>query len=324
MGMMDSAGKTMAGGFMCMWLLFWSSIVMVFNFFCVNNLIMQQRAYSFPTTTGSITHSAVIPGDSDSSPRPDVKFEYFVGKQKLEGSEVRFGGMHSSMDDADEIVARYPVGSETKVYYEANRPTNSALEIGWATMDFFMPLFLMPFNMVMIGGWYVALGNFVRRRIGLPPQSVQVRHDGIRQHYRVFKEDPVLVVFMAVGLTAFAATFVVAFVGMIVPRLPLLVVAWLAVVGMAVWSWLRCKPNFIDVDLSNGKLCTTIDGHERTLDARDVRKIKSSGPGKHTRTAQAKLTIKPRDGEKIVIPCNDRASGEWLKEQLETELRLPA
>lgn len=52
---------------------------------------------------------------------------------------------------ASEFVAAHPPGSAVTVFYDPASPATAVLESGFDGRDIFLPLFLLPFNVVMLG-----------------------------------------------------------------------------------------------------------------------------------------------------------------------------
>jgi Protein of unknown function (DUF3592) len=110
-----------------------------------------QVSQDWQKTRGTVTTSWVLTGSRDGSSNPTMPmsfrggrsrgvssggggptrslvfaYTYTVGGKSYEGEKIHFG----SMSDPDELVKRYPAGSEVAVYYDPNDPTRATLERG--------------------------------------------------------------------------------------------------------------------------------------------------------------------------------------------------
>lgn len=82
----------------------------------------------WPTTTGRITRSRVVPGRRNQA-YYDVHYEYRAYGQTYTGSRVRFGGaLNANSADARETTRRYPVGQNVVVHYYPDKPSLATLE----------------------------------------------------------------------------------------------------------------------------------------------------------------------------------------------------
>lgn len=69
----------------------------------------------------------------------DIFYEFVVGHSKFSGSKVSFGGdlRTDSEQIHQDIIDKYPKGSDVVVYYDPALPTNSVLEKGYSFWIFF-------------------------------------------------------------------------------------------------------------------------------------------------------------------------------------------
>jgi hypothetical protein len=116
---------------------------------------------SWPTTSGEILSANVrIDNDDDgTSYFGDVSFRYVVNDSVYTSDNVSFGQYGSSnRGRAEDIVAKYPVGSQVTVYYDANDPQTAALEpgvtwssyllLGMGALFTCIPLIVLPFMLL--------------------------------------------------------------------------------------------------------------------------------------------------------------------------------
>ena len=150
--------------FLLVWLTGWSAGTLFFDYMFVSGLISQYESSNYQSVPGVIAESrVVVTHDSDGTSRhPEIKYEYHVGREKLKGDKIRFGMEFNGMGSAKRTVNNYAVGSEHKVFYDPDEPTKAALRTGLAPADFFLPIFLTPFNMIMIGlSQWVAIALYI-------------------------------------------------------------------------------------------------------------------------------------------------------------------
>ena len=116
----------------------------------------QLRATQFVATPGKILSSKVESnrGGDSTTYLPKVTYEYKVDDQTLRGEIVRYGEVSSNDSYAHEFVADHPVGAMVDVHYDSSNPSDAVLITGIEGFDLFMLMFLTPFNVIMVGGWY--------------------------------------------------------------------------------------------------------------------------------------------------------------------------
>ena len=89
---------------------------------------------SWPSVQGQVT-SSVVDRSTDSeggtSYSPEVDYEYTVNDQRFSADRIKFGeNSYSSRRQAEDVVARYPVGQTVAVYYDPVEPETAVLEPG--------------------------------------------------------------------------------------------------------------------------------------------------------------------------------------------------
>ena len=91
----------------------------------------------WPSTQGQIVDARVdrsmhtdSDGDTDYSYTPRVEYTYEYGGVNYRNNKVAFGLAqgYNSQAKAQEVISRYPVGSEVPVYYDPSNPEDSVLE----------------------------------------------------------------------------------------------------------------------------------------------------------------------------------------------------
>jgi hypothetical protein len=98
-----------------------------------------RQAKRWPATAGTVVLSSVKPhqkrpnepgynfGDTEVTNEPHVEYEFQVGNRKYRGSRITIGDKTSSFE-LEAILARYPVGTAVRVYYDPTNPNQAVLE----------------------------------------------------------------------------------------------------------------------------------------------------------------------------------------------------
>ena len=115
---------------------------------------------SWPATNGEILSANVREDNDDegTSYYGDVSFRYVVNDSVYTSDTVSFGQYGGTRNHAEEIVARYPVGSQVTVYYDTNEPETAVLEPGVNSGSYLLlgmgalftctPLIFLPFMLL--------------------------------------------------------------------------------------------------------------------------------------------------------------------------------
>ena len=312
-----SASSVGASIFIICWLLFWTAIVMVFNVIFFSSIVDAARSQSFPFVLGSITRSQIVRSGGGDGSHVEVEYEYFVGRDRYENDAVRFGMNMTGLGRLQKVVDRYPEGSEVPVYYDPDDPSHAALEQGLVPSDLFMPIFLTPFNMVMIGGWYLLMGPAIRRFLGWPPSGMRARSSGMSQIFYAYKIDPLLLMLIAAGAAGFACTFVVGFGLFFLPAWLLIPLGYLAMLAITLYVWAQNRPSRIELNLVKGTLTTSDE-----MEVIDTSRIKAIAARESTASKGTGMLVIDVDEHSVDVPCNSLVAAEWLKQQLEEALRL--
>jgi len=101
------------------------------------NRRLARESELWPTTGGKVLAAEVSKRTSRDRKRgttstyytPSVRYSYLVVDQNYESTVIRFGSLESgSYKKAEEVVARYPVGSTISVRYDPTEPSRATLE----------------------------------------------------------------------------------------------------------------------------------------------------------------------------------------------------
>ena len=222
-------------------LLLWSAITGAIDVLIGADMVRQQQATSWPVVQGTVTRSEVEAVHSKGIKYvPKLAYTYFVDGRPYEGSKYRFSSFRSDKPGyAEEVVARYPVGAHVPVYSRPGQPSEAVLQPGVASVDLFLIMFLLPFNLVAF--WLAAL--VVQAWKPEPPLlSTFLREDGSEC---VTLDEPWMLtwVCLALGLSAVACAVLGAAAGAYSAPLPVGLGAWGAIIacGVAAGLWSRAR-----------------------------------------------------------------------------------
>jgi hypothetical protein len=144
-------------------------ILLISTFSIVNAL----SAKDWTMTMGKIIHSEVYisksAGDSNTTYRPNIVFEYSVFGEKFICDRLYYGVKIMSsgnLVNSKKLVEKYPVNKEVAVYYNPDKPKQSVIEPG---LHFGLgSLFVVSIILVIIGVLIYLKSDFV---LGLFEQS---------------------------------------------------------------------------------------------------------------------------------------------------------
>jgi len=123
-----------------------------------------QGTANWPHADGVVTRSEVRELGLAINPKfkPDIAYEYEVNGQSHAGNRARTNdGEFSQRSGAKQVVNRYPVGRQVRVYYDPANSNNSMLEAGAGFQEY--ALVFVAFMMFTIGvAGYVFLFGFTK------------------------------------------------------------------------------------------------------------------------------------------------------------------
>jgi hypothetical protein len=262
-------------GFGILGLLFWSAITLAFDGVWVWMIATQLLTWTYVPAEGTILESRIERGtDSDGDATYDAKivYEYVAGGRPQRGETVRNFSlrMNGGHQQAQQTVRQYPVRKLVTVYHHAGRPGQSVLERGLRGGDFFLPLFMTPFNIIMLGGWYAMVASW---RKGARPAGVRVRDDGLKAVARLHNVTPLTAAVAAVMVSSFVLIFVCGFGMLALPIDWLVTGAWCVVLGsgIAAWSLFRQPATTLEYDHFSGRISIAkSDGQSHAFTTTDV------------------------------------------------------
>jgi len=245
----------------------WAAFVFFFDGMIGAGWLSLYWAQQYPEVPGTMTLSKVI-SKSDSEGTiysPQLEYKYIVNGVSYTGDSyrpVRFDGS-SDRGYAREVVEAHPVGAEVTVYYDPSDPQKAFLNRSFKGLDLMMVLFLLPFNLVMVGGWYIAGRQIVRFIVWREEDHIgayRLWHHGMTQRVRVSSVSPPVVAGATMLGTSFFAIFIVGFSSgfnpgfeVIVPTLVGIVAVSLAI-GIVTWLWAYSGSGDVVLDTASGFL----------------------------------------------------------------------
>ena len=234
------------GLFLFLFALIWSGLVLSFDGVMVHGVYKQLEFVHYPSVTGAITHSEVTShhgSKGGTSYTASVEYSFTVGDQQYIGNKIRFGMSSSSFASASAIVGAHPVGSTTPVFYNPANPQESLLSPGVNGSDFMLPIFLTPFNMVMLGLW-LWIGGWLREHWFKPVAGgVKIIADGMVIRIRLPQFPALGWGLAATGGLGFISIFIVGFGTNMEPSIPLAILVFFTVygAGLGIYLWQRRK-----------------------------------------------------------------------------------
>lgn len=183
--------------------LFWMAFILLADSFGFGPLARQVASTHYLPAPALVLSSEVKEDDSGSSTSywPVIRYRYTVQGRTFEGERYRYLKM-SSRTLARRVVAAYPPGKSTQVYYDPENVGEALLAPGVEPNDFFFALFLIPFHVVGLGLIWGGLPTSLSEA-GFPVTR-RLTVYSIKTHYL----HPLIAGFAALGCFSFALIFV--------------------------------------------------------------------------------------------------------------------
>lgn len=216
--------------------LIWSGITLTFDAFILGSLRGQVRASHFTRTDGTILESSVTTSRGSKGGTThgvSVSYSYAVDGKRYTGTRYRWSDWSLSGDYAYDVVKTIPAGASAAVYYDPADPSVAVLDNSVGGFDLFMPMFMMPFNAVMLGLWFAGIGALLR--IGREPVAGGLKLIETPNETRVRPgyANPVYAMLIAAGISGFVLIFVIGFTTDMTPPMLAMQLAWGAVAFFA-------------------------------------------------------------------------------------------
>ena len=233
---------------------------------------------------------------------PAIEYSYSVAGKQYRGRRYRFGGVSGGQRNARQIIGAFPVGKNVDVFYSPGDPAMAVLKTGLEGTDLFMAMFLLPFNMVMLGIWYAIAQGFGRNRPSLAG-GCKVTDDGYTTRVRLSYVTPVKCGLVAIGFWSFFGIFAVGISQGLNPALKTMYFAWgfvlaIGVLAALVWT----------IKLARGDRDLVIDEMSQTVHLPQMfgRPEPLSIPGKQVRD-RCRASVETRlEGEAPTTPIRQR------------------
>jgi hypothetical protein len=244
--MSNSTGcsKTATVMFVLVCVLGWSAITLVFDVIWASGVYQQLSALGYPTTEGIVTDSKVVSSRGShgrTTTAPKITYSYQVAGTKYVSDRYRYRQFSSTDGNAARIAAQHPVGRRVTVHYSSTDPGDAVLLTGIEGSDLFLPIFMTPFNAVMLAFW---VGSAMAiRNWGRPPVAggVQFWDDGYQLRVRLPRYAAWVAGLLWLAVPSFALTFIVGFSSGFHPSLELMEVVWSLLLIVALTAYLRVK-----------------------------------------------------------------------------------
>jgi len=195
-----------------------SALILAADVWVLGKTVPQLRTSRYRVTEGIMQASRTVGHPSAVGPRKGrlrnhhifVQYTYSVGGKAYVGTELRHNFVYSGdRGDDDQMMMRYPEGSQVQVFYDSRDPSKAVLEVGLIGKDILLIAFMTPFNALMLGVWCAAVK---RLRAGTDPNRVSgfpidIENGKIR--VRLSRGTPVQWALGISGSVAFLATIAV-------------------------------------------------------------------------------------------------------------------
>ncbi|TVQ53069.1 MAG: DUF3592 domain-containing protein [Phycisphaerales bacterium] len=277
--------KMKAGLFLLLFGGIWTFVTMAFNIIMLTSAIDIFRAQQFAETTGTIIAAEVDRrrGSDSTSYAPALEYSYDIAGQTYTGT--RYGVRDVSTSNrgyAARIVQDHQPGTEVVVYYDPNQPENAVLNREFSGPMMILPIFMTPFNAVMLGCWWIALSSIwikTRRPIA---GGYRVRYFPPLLNVRLSAISPVYGFLAGAGFTGFLLIFAILIPTQGDPSLAMVLWSMIGVVCGGVcgvfiaWIYNRSPKRWLTLDESTGEIILPTlkgRGHEKTVDRDSIEAI---------------------------------------------------
>ena len=240
----NAASAEASMGCLVFFALFWSGLVLTFDGVIGLAAIRQIQAMSFATAPGHVTQSSLESHRGSKGRQtysPKITYAYQVSGKDYQNDRYRYGQFSSNDGNARRIVDAFPVGRAVDVLYSPGDPANSVLVAGLEGGDLFIAMFLTPFNIVMLGMWWMIGGSVLRRLVPVPAGGAKIVDDGFTTRIRMSSTSPLAVAAGVVGGMSFIAVFPIAFTAGFSPPMRVMCVVWPVILIVAFIAYLRTR-----------------------------------------------------------------------------------
>jgi len=221
--------------------LLFSSLVLVFDYSTVREIAGEWRSQSFAQTTGHVLSSKLTTHyGKHISYSADFVYDYTVDGQRFTGTKVDYGrALNSTHAWAQSLLTRYPAGSTTPVYFDRANPSDAVLEPGLRGPGLFTTVFLVPFNVMMIGLWAGLANLLTNSNASRVAGGVQVLEESLVTRARLPRFTPFAAGMLAMAATSFLAIFIVGFGTKMNPSPHTVIATWCVILVVPAVAFLR-------------------------------------------------------------------------------------
>ncbi len=303
---------------MLVWLTGWSAGTLFFDGMAVWVIGKQIQSQAYNHVPGIVTKSEVrVSHDSEDgdSYHLDLEYTYEVDGVGYTCTRQQYGFALGSRRHVQRLAKQYAVDSSVDVYYRPADPEDAVLVPGLSTMDFFLPLFLVPFNVVMIGVFSFTVGARVRSWFCKRPVTIKVWQRDVIWYAKVYQYLPIAAAGVVALATSFLLTFVVGFGQLVLPGWILIVPGWCIVILGTLLVWFNTNPKCrLEIDEFHGRL--TLKRSARVEPERvDTGAIQSVDQDAEN------VVLNTNDSE-IKLACGSVTNAAWLSDWLRVRFGL--
>ena len=324
-------GRVIGTGFAAAWLLLWSLCTLAANVTVIVMVAQTLLSWNYSVARGTITHSEIKhdAGVTGKSELADVKYQFRVDGQDFTGSRLSFFNMNwSSPQEAARVVQSLPIGKPVDVFYNPAEPNECGLDRSLDGRPLFLAVLLLPFNLVMIGGWRWAWRNYHGLR------NLPMRLEGEQWIVRRSHGSPFVVALIIAGAIDLSVIFLLGSSDLYA-RIGVMSFVWLfliGVTGLAYWhTWFsaRSEPPVLIADDATRTVSwptANAESSDLTVAAAQLRAvtldeaITTAADGKTDLSFSVWLTFIGDDGQpttRLVLKTNDGHEAETLADWLD-------
>lgn len=252
-----------ARSFLIVFVAFWSLLTGIFDAIIITGWVRNLNARSYTAAPAKVLESSVETSHSSDSTTyaPRILYEYSVAGKTYQSRTYRYGQWSTSdRGYAERIVAAHPVGRTLAAYYNPRDPADAVLTVTPDGLSRMLPLFLTPFNIVMLAGWTLLVLSLRARRDPGRVGGVRITEEVSAITVNLQSVPRPLAFFAGAMIVAFPGIFVAAFALGGQPSTTTLAVYWslCTLSGVLALVWYAAR-------VARGHYRLTIDPMRRTL-----------------------------------------------------------
>lgn len=298
--------------FLLVWLIGWSAGTLLFDSMAVWGIAKQLHSLSYLQVPGLVTKSEMrVTHDSEDgdSYHLDLEYSYEVDGIGYTSDRRQYGFSSGGRSDVKRMAEEYAIGNSIDVYHNPADPADSVVVLGISALDLFLPLFLIPFNMIMIGIFSYTVGARVRGWFSKRPVTIRVWQRDVIWFAKVYNFLPIVSAGVTALATSFILIFIVGFGQILLSGWILIIPAWCIVIFGSLFAWLKTKPTVrLEIDEYHQRLTLQFPGQPEP-DVIDITSIQSVD-------ARDKTVVLNTDSAPIKLPCSSDTDAQWLREWL--------